>query len=409
MSLKTQAKKIQKAGHKNSMQDSMLAHISPKEAGLLQMFGGSGRTDPNTGMPHFDGDTDTAGQGDVGVDSGSNDPGISGLSAYGEDQAYNAGLRDPTDTTLGPYDGTPDQSIEVTGQRGYDTPGMYGEGDLGDNPGLMEQATRMATKAKRSYNQLHPAIRGFLSMAHPAFAALNAVNAFANMAEGGKRGASTALGMFGNELGRGIGIPGAGVALGAGLSQFGGAMANSTAPEGATGANPGGLAGGGGGLLDSAVNLGGLLYGSNKFNKGSNQQINDLQSMYGPNSAYAQQMQKTLEARDAASGRRSQYGPRSVELQAALAAANSRNAPTLAGLHQQQATQRWKQQQALMFLYQQMGGAKGIGRGLNSMFPQAPMPDFSTPQTTPYDPGFNLNSPGGINDFMPPDVPDFGP
>jgi hypothetical protein len=55
--------------------------------------------------------------------------------------------------------------------------------------------------------------------------------------------------------------------------------------------------------------------------------------MYGPNSPYAQQMRQTLDRRDAAAGRRSQYGPREVELQANLANMNSRNAPVLANLY----------------------------------------------------------------------------
>jgi hypothetical protein len=52
--------------------------------------------------------------------------------------------------------------------------------------------------------------------------------------------------------------------------------------------------------------------------------------MYGPNSAYAQQMRQQLERRDAASGRRSQYGPREVELQAKLAEMASKYGPGVA-------------------------------------------------------------------------------
>jgi hypothetical protein len=57
-----------------------------------------------------------------------------------------------------------------------------------------------------------------------------------------------------------------------------------------------------------------------------------LSSMFGPNSPYAQQMQQQLDRRDAAAGRRSQYGPRQVELQARLAELNSRNAPQIQSL-----------------------------------------------------------------------------
>lgn len=84
--------------------------------------------------------------------------------------------------------------------------------------------------------------------------------------------------------------------------------------------------------------LGGLasLYLGYKNNKNTQGQISSINGLYGPNSAYATQMQKQLEARDAAAGRRSQYGPRSVELQAALAGNAAKLAPTLAGLYNQQ-------------------------------------------------------------------------
>ena len=48
-----------------------------------------------------------------------------------------------------------------------------------------------------------------------------------------------------------------------------------------------------------------------------------LESMYGQNSPYALQMQKTLAAKDAASGRNSQYGQRAQALQADLASKGS--------------------------------------------------------------------------------------
>lgn len=39
--------------------DTVLAHITPKEAALLKARGGSGRIDPNTGLPHFDDDSES--------------------------------------------------------------------------------------------------------------------------------------------------------------------------------------------------------------------------------------------------------------------------------------------------------------------------------------------------------------
>ena len=62
-------------------------------------------------------------------------------------------------------------------------------------------------------------------------------------------------------------------------------------------------------------------------------QISGLGKAGGP---YELALRKQLERRDAASGRRSQYGPREVELQAKLAELMSRNGGTLAQLMQQQ-------------------------------------------------------------------------
>lgn len=72
--------------------------------------------------------------------------------------------------------------------------------------------------------------------------------------------------------------------------------------------------------------------------------INSSQAQFGPDSPYAQQLRQQLERRDAQAGRRSQYGPREVELQAKLAEVNAnqqaRNAPALQSLYQQKAATR---------------------------------------------------------------------
>lgn len=61
-----------------------------------------------------------------------------------------------------------------------------------------------------------------------------------------------------------------------------------------------------------------------------------MQAQYGPNrAAYGQQLQQQLARRDAASGRRSDYGGRAVELQAKLADLDSRNAPMMSQLSTQ--------------------------------------------------------------------------
>jgi len=65
-----------------------------------------------------------------------------------------------------------------------------------------------------------------------------------------------------------------------------------------------------------------------------------LADMYGPNSSYAQQLQQTLARKDAASGRNSQYGPRSVQLQAMLADKGSQYAQQQAAMAQAYNTAR---------------------------------------------------------------------
>jgi hypothetical protein len=104
----------------------------------------------------------------------------------------------------------------------------------------------------------------------------------------------------------------------------------------------------------------GVLYQHNQNQKDIGGQIKNLSSMYGPNSSYAKVMEQQLARRDAASGRRSQYGPRSVELQAALANANSRNAPTLMGLNQQRMQNRGQLMQGIGYGVQQAGGLGNI-------------------------------------------------
>lgn len=75
--------------------------------------------------------------------------------------------------------------------------------------------------------------------------------------------------------------------------------------------------------------LGGLasLYGMYSRNRDSEAFTSTLANMYGQNSPYAKHLQQSLARRDAAAGRRSQYGPREVELQAKLAQAQASVAP----------------------------------------------------------------------------------
>jgi hypothetical protein len=69
---------------------------------------------------------------------------------------------------------------------------------------------------------------------------------------------------------------------------------------------------------DLAASLFGM-YNANKQRKQLREQQSQLQSLFSPNSPYAQQMRQRVERKDAAAGRRSQYGPREAQLAAMLA------------------------------------------------------------------------------------------
>ena len=86
----------------------------------------------------------------------------------------------------------------------------------------------------------------------------------------------------------------------------------------------------------------GQIYNRYNTSKEYNTQGKQLQDLYGPNSAYAKQLEQTLMRQDAAAGRRSQYGARSVELQARLADLASRNAPQLQQLTKSKSDERNK-------------------------------------------------------------------
>lgn len=95
-----------------------------------------------------------------------------------------------------------------------------------------------------------------------------------------------------------------------------------------------------------------------------------LQNMFSPDSAYAQQMGQQLARRDAAAGRRSQYGPRSVELQARLAELNSRNAPTIQNLIGGETQARDRGLANILRFGQQSGANASMGSWLQNMMSQ---------------------------------------
>jgi len=87
-------------------------------------------------------------------------------------------------------------------------------------------------------------------------------------------------------------------------------------------------------------------------------QADSLNSLYGQNSPYAQQLQQSLARKAAQAGRRSQFGTRNVELQARLADLASRNAPQLQNLTKAKGDERTK-------MYIDMAA---LGKGLYDMY-----------------------------------------
>lgn len=169
----------------------------------------------------------------------------------------------------------------------------------------------------------------------------------------------------------------------------GGLLGRSASAGGPTGPAPGRSAtqsGAGFSFGDVAGTLGSLYLNNKAARDAKNAQTGmtqgvqkQLQDMFGPNSAYAQQLRQQLARQDAASGRRSQYGPREVELQARLADMQARTAPSLMNsmVSQQQAAlqaanaRRQRQGQFLNVLdrgAQKFGVYDRIGSGLKGLF-----------------------------------------
>jgi hypothetical protein len=149
----------------------------------------------------------------------------------------------------------------------------------------------------------------------------------------------------------------------------------------ASGAAAGGDGGGGWGQGISALASLYKGYAANKQVQKTkdelNNQLNGALSSYAPGSAYGTELRKTLEAKDAASGRRSQYGSREVQLAALLAdkqnsvrQAYMGQAPTILAANQQIAGNKNAQVADLFNLYgknyKQINGA--VGSGLSSLY-----------------------------------------
>jgi hypothetical protein len=163
-----------------------------------------------------------------------------------------------------------------------------------------------------------------------------------------------------------------------------------------------------GNMGDALPGLAGLYAGYQGM-RDTNKMLGGLQGLYAQDSPYAQAMRQQLARRDAAGGRRSQYGPREVELQAKLAQMASSQIPAMTALQRQQTMSRNAMLQQGLGAYRQMGGLSGIRDalglsgifsslggmspssvwGLENMFPNLGIPDIPMPS-------FDFGPPPGI-------------
>lgn len=95
-----------------------------------------------------------------------------------------------------------------------------------------------------------------------------------------------------------------------------------------TGGGRGNSPAAGGGYGNMAASLMGL-YNANRQKKQLKEQMGSLNNLFTPNSPYAQQLRQATERKDAAAGRRSQYGPREAQMAAQLAEKQASMAPQM--------------------------------------------------------------------------------
>lgn len=200
--------------------------------------------------------------------------------------------------------------------------------------------------------------------------ALNGVNT-GTMGEGAKTAADT-FNEYNKATNGVLGKVGSGALQGAIGSGTKGQSMGEGAGQGALMGGLGGLFGqglqqlgmntGNGDSLGNALVRGGMgMYAANQAKKDLGGQIGQLQSLFSGNSPYAQQLQQQLARKDAAAGRRSQYGPREVELQARLAELNSRNAPQLNQLYNQRKAENMSQYKDLYNVLRSSGLMEKLG------------------------------------------------
>lgn len=378
--------------------DSLLAHINPREAQYLKDRGGSGVRNPRTGILEFDDGGGDGGSGDGGSGDGWGGDGWGGgFGGFGEGSAESGfgGSENSGSEAAGYGDSADATAAEMAGDwnsQGFGNPAYGGSDGTGDYLGMSDFDYSPADMSSWNTSPSIPAttqsdidealnknktndftsnilsfvkdkaissvlgnlgIPGMVASPAMAMASPNATpNSVADATVGSLANFAT-MGMFG--LAKGLG------------SAFG------MAPDSN---QPGNTSGNVGNGSNNGMDLGGLLQGLSGLYMGNrasgqyNNQLSTLNDLYSPNSPYAQQLRQQLERRDAAAGRRSQYGNRETELMANLAQAHGQ-ALTSPGYNQAMGNRERTQNQGLgtlLSLMQKSGGLQGVGRGLQGLF-----------------------------------------
>lgn len=123
--------------------------------------------------------------------------------------------------------------------------------------------------------------------------------------------------------------------------------------------------------LNNAGDLASMLYGfynNRKQQKALGQQVNNLQSLYGQNSPYAQQLRAKLNAQAAATGRRSNVAGRETQLQAMLADRNAQMSPHLMQLNQARGQLKNNNMDIALMGLNKMGAGSFLQNSLRNLF-----------------------------------------
>lgn len=123
--------------------------------------------------------------------------------------------------------------------------------------------------------------------------------------------------------------------------------------------------------MEAGLGALGTLYANHRQNKAIKSQQQQLKDLFSPNSAYSKEMHQQLERKDAAAGRRSQYGPREAQLAAMLTQQNAQMQPYMGQLDQMRSNSRNQLLRDLMIYGNRSGATEWLGnqmgQGLQSL------------------------------------------